>query len=161
MILPEQFLTPNSHWEDWTLPNWFHARTPSPSIVQSRVSEESSGEATSTASTSELNAIQALDIETTVNDRAQVRTATGSPAKLSGTYTCSVDKDQGGIGNSIETSKIVTCGKGRVSFHRRIIHIGAAGLGFTLLRSWQTLDLQLGNCRKSAAWSASTVCRPL
>lgn len=25
MILPEQIIAPNSHWEYWTVPEWFHA----------------------------------------------------------------------------------------------------------------------------------------
>ncbi|KAF1351190.1 alphaN-acetylglucosamine transferase [Delphinella strobiligena] len=35
MMLPGQFITPNSHWEDWNLPKWFHATngTPAASVL--------------------------------------------------------------------------------------------------------------------------------
>lgn len=51
MILPGQFVTLNSHWEDWNLPNWFHAANARPSNVSISGSEKAISASTPRATT--------------------------------------------------------------------------------------------------------------
>lgn len=79
MMLPGQFITPNSHWEDWNLPKWFHATNITPSIEQSTEATNSSSSSNDT-STSNQAKRQALDLDAISNARAQAKNADASAA---------------------------------------------------------------------------------